>query len=687
MAGVSGVVLLSLVVLVSAGCDREFADGTADTDTDADGTATAATTSPTSGGTTGLTTDSTFGSSGFTTDGTGSDGTGYETDQGPAATACEEFLCGPSAQCEEGDDGPFCTCSAGYVPNGLDCLPCVAVEPGMIPAEVPTTRATFEFTLDGQPSSTSGLEFARITLHNQSSGDIVRVGQTNDSPPTSLLMVPGTYDVRYEFREGALLPRNSDAIIGQVHVPAGEATIPINVQSATVRGQITLGGGQADTPGLNFGRLFLVDPKTDDRISLGTTQDDIYELRVTPGRYEVHYEFRESQGEAPVNGDALVFPLVLEPGSNEWDIDIPVAELSGDILVDGDPNPSGLDTGDLELRDPITGDRFALGRTQDLSYAKTLLPGSYELIYTARELGPRNPVNQGTVAGMLEVQPGAARQNIDLRTAVISGEFTVQGEAPPENDSDDGIVVLRDAGGGRVFLGNTQTGSYSRRVLVGEYDIIYAQETASLTMPVNTQARIGSIAVPRQKAFDIEIPVVELVGNMTIDGEAAPDSPYDDGRLFLRNPVTGDSVLLGNTREGTYAARVIPGTYNVVYSNEFSDTVLPVNQGAILFEDLAVDRGATIDIDVSVATLMGSVGIQGAQVSPNEGTGQLFLRDVATDDVVFLGDTNAMEFTKPLASGTYIMEYRGIPANGGSLGTTLPANGNAAFACYEILTD
>lgn len=678
-----------LLVLVGAGCDPGLADGTADTDTGTDSTATAATTTPSTGGTTGLTTDSTFGSSGPTgpTDGSGSDATGFDTDDGPSATACEDFLCGPRAFCEEGKDGPVCSCSAGDVPNGLDCLSCVAVEPGMLPAEVPTTRATFEFTLDGQPASTSGLEFGRITLHNQSSGDVVHVGQTNDSPPTSLLMVPGTYDVRYEFREGAPLPRNSDAIIEQVHIPAGDVTVPIDVRSATVRGQITLGGGQASTPGLNFGRLFLVDPRTDDRILLGTTKDDIYDIRVTPGRYEVHYEFRESQGEAPVNSDALVFALELKPGSNEWDIDVPVAQVEGSILVDGEPNPSGLDSGDLELRDPVTGDRFALGRTQDEAYAKTLLPGSYEIIYTAREFGPRNPVNQGTVAGMLQVKPGAVRQNIDLHTAVISGVFSVEDAPPPGTDSDDGVVTLRDAGGGKVTLGNTRVGSYNRRVLVGEYDIIYAQETASLTMPVNTQARLGSVEVLKEQTFDVEIPVVELVGNMTIDGVPAPDSPYDDGRLFLRNPQTGDSVLLGNTREGSYAARVIPGTYNVVYSNEFSDTVLPVNQGAILVEDLAVDEGATLDIDVSVATLIGSVGIQGARPSPNEGTGQLFLRDVATDDAVFLGDTNAVDFSRPLTSGTYVLEYRGRPAGAGSLGTSLPANENAAFACYEILLD
>lgn len=179
MGRVAGVVLL---IFTGIGCGDELASGSADPDADMDTdtgeTATTAETGPTSGGTTGLTTDSTFGTSGSTWPSSGTD------DEDPAAPPRDDIVCGVGGFCEDGEDGPVCTCDAGFVSSGLDCLPCQAIDPGMLPAEVPTARAAFEFMLDGQPSAESGLEFGRITLHNRSSGDVVRVGDTNESPPS-----------------------------------------------------------------------------------------------------------------------------------------------------------------------------------------------------------------------------------------------------------------------------------------------------------------------------------------------------------------------------------------------------------------------------------------------------------------------------------------------------------------------
>jgi hypothetical protein len=60
---------------------------------------------------------------------------------------------------------------------------------------------------------------------------------------------------------------------------------------------------------------------------------------------------------------------------------------------------------------------------------------------------------------------------------------------------------------------------------------------------------------------------------------------------------------------------------------------------------------------------------------------------VASDDSVFIGHTGATDFSKPLTDGTYIMEYRGVAAEGSELGVSLPANAAAAFACYEIASE
>ncbi len=618
--------------------------------------------------------------------GAGDSTSGGGTDEGDSA--CDMLDCSGAGFCELGDEGPVCVCDAGFATIGLDCLPCEPVSAGMLPAEVPAVRADFTFKLDGVEAPASGLEFGRITLRNLASGDRVAVGPTH--APASLLMVPGTYEVLYEFREGSEFPRNHAAVLKQVEIREDNTKLEIDIVPRVVRGSISFPEGSAPaSPGLNYGRVWLVDPRTEDRVLLGTTQDAVYDVRVVAGAYEVHYEFRESSGEAPINRDAFIASLeVPDSGDTVRDIVIPVARLTGSVHVDGKTISSGLDYGRLELRDTATGDRFRLGDSNEKSYDVTLVPGNYELVYSAQEFGGQTPVNRNAVVQTIDVAAGDNNVSIDLRTARVDGRFFVDTAAPPTEVFDDGVVSLEGTTGDPIILGNTRTGTYARRVLVGTYQVFYAQETASLTMPVNTHAKIGKpLPIEGDQALDIDIDVVEVVGTMTIDGIPAPDSAYDDGRLFLRDAESGDSVLLGNTREGTYAARLVPGTYDVVYSNEFSDTLLPVNQGAVLTYGVRVTGGAALNIDVPVSTMVGSVGIAGSEPSTAEGSGALYLRDVRTGDEVFIGDTRAAEFTKPLTLGTYLMEYRGTAAAGATLGTSLPANANAAFACVEITAD
>lgn len=687
MVGMAG---LFAAFATSSGCGLDLASdelgGAADTDE------TSGTDEPPEGET--EEDDDTFDTDADPADGSGTDGatagggsTSGDTGGGLDAE-CYALDCSGLGYCEPGENGPVCVCDEGNASIGLDCLPCDKIDAGMLPADVPAVRAQFTFRLDGAEAPSSGLAFGRITLRNLASGDLVPVGPTN--APASLLMVPGAYEVLYEFREGDDFPRNHSAVLQQVEVRGSDEQIVIDIAPLVLSGSIAFPeGSEPESPGLNFGRVWLVDPRTEDRVLLGTTKDATYSVRIVPGAYEVHYEFRESTGQAPTNPDALISYIeVYDADDAERDITVPVAQLRGSIRVDGQAIGSGLDYGRLELRDVTTGDQFRLGDSNEEVYNLTVLPGSYQVIYSAQEFGGLTPVNQNAVVETIDIVAGDNDISIDLKTALVTGGFSVNASAPPTADFDDGIVTLEASSGDPIILGNTADENYVRRVLAGTYEVYYSQETASQTMPVNTHARIGMpVEISDDQNLNVDIDVIEVVGTMTIDGAEAPDSAYDDGRLFLRNPVTGDSVLLGNTREGNYAARLVPGTYDIVYSNEFSDTLLPVNQGAVLVLGVEVSADEELNINVPVNTMVGSVAIDGSNPSTAEGVGHLFLRDIETGDQVFIGDTNAAEFTKPLTTGTYIMEYRGTAAAGATLGTSLPANANAAFACFQITSD
>lgn len=598
---------------------------------------------------------------------------------------CEMLSCGGAGFCDVGDDGPVCVCDEGWISIGLDCIRCEQTTDGMLPATVPTLQAHFAFTVAGETPPESLYHYGTLTLRNRTTGDIVALGDTSDRE-VDVLMLPGAYDVIYDHRQGTDLPANRGAVLERVEIDASDSKVEIDVPNASLRGAIHFADGDTpDSPLYDYGRLWLVQPSTGGRVALGDTRDDVYDVHLTPGRYEIRYETREHAGATPLNNDGFLGLVDVAQGSNAHDIVIETVSVTGDILVDGAAVDDLYDRGTLELRDVATGDVIALASTDAGSYAARLVPGDYEVVYTSVEPGPLTPRNVNTVVGTLDASAGTDTSfTIDIRTGIVSGGFRLDGAPAPVDPYDDGRIVLEGERGGSVALGMTSSGDYTVRVVRGTYGIYYGQDTAGASMPVNTHARLGTLRVQGDTPHDVDIPVVEVLGNLTLGGLEAPDSPYDDGRLYLGDPESGDKALLGNTRVGMYAARVVPGTYRVIYDNELSDEFLPVNRGAILMEGVDVSGGAGLDIDVPVTRLWGTLDIVGETPATDEGTGYLFLREVLGGGEVFLGHTGAVDFNKPLTTGTYLMEYRGVARTGASLGGSLPANENAAFACFDV---
>lgn len=148
----------------------------------------------------------------------------------------------------------------------------------------------------------------------------------------------------------------------------------------------------------------------------------------------------------------------------------------------------------------------------------------------------------------------------------------------------------------------------------------------------------------------------------------------------MRNLTTGDSVLLGNTRQGGYSRRVMPGLYDLVYVVETPGTDVPVNAAAILQSDIDVGPGTQLDIDVPVVTLAGVITLdQAPPPATGEDRARVFLQDVQSDDEILLGSTWAPDFARRLAPGRYLVRYRSELSSGQT-----PSNRDAAVACYDL---
>jgi hypothetical protein len=295
------------------------------------------------------------------------------------------------------------------------------------------------------------------------------------------------------------------------------------------------------------------------------------------------------------------------------------------------------------------------------------------------------PRNEAAIVETLAVPPGDATLDIDIPTMTLAGNFTVDGGTPPTDPANVGELSLRSVDSDdEIVLGETVDGNYSALVIPAQYEIYYRQKTSSGLVPANTNAWLGTVdlttgAVPG----DIDVPYAPVAGAVLLNGATPPTSEYDDGRIYLRNAQTDDSVLLGSTRLGSVASLVVPGTYDVYYAVESAGAVVPQNSQAYLTTVQVVD-GVPLDLplDISTLTMAGTITVAG--VAPPGGDTDraiLYLEDRATDDVIHLGEIASGSFALPLTAGSYVLYYEMLQTTG-----QVPGNQRAAIACYTLGT-
>jgi hypothetical protein len=291
------------------------------------------------------------------------------------------------------------------------------------------------------------------------------------------------------------------------------------------------------------------------------------------------------------------------------------------------------------------------------------------------------PANAYAELGVIDTTTIFGEHAIDVPVVTVDGTFSLgmDGVPPPADPTDDGNVFLRRAGDS-VYLGNTAYGGYQRRVIPGDYEVYFGQDSSRGGVPTNTNARILETTTISQGTMDVLIPAIDIEGTITIGGAAPPDSDYDDGHIYLRNRDTLDSVLLTNTRAPLFSARVVPGHYEVIYAAETPGGFVPVNAGAVI-DTVEVGADDILAIDVPVIQIAGDIQVGGAEPpdSPTD-IGQLFLVDAVTLDPIYIGSTlQGGGYSQRLTPGDYLVYYRAQAWAG-----AVPANQNANLGCWTV---
>lgn len=604
-----------------------------------------------------------------------SDDNCFETDtndtdiEPPPDDPCEPVDCGDGV-CVVDDAGqPRCDCPDGYANLGTACLPCAAVGEAH-DVDVPTATIAIRVTLDGVVPPANPDESARLWLVG-AGGDEVALGDTT-APEVSAEVVPGRYALRYGHVGGDVMPRNTAATVAWIDVD-GDIEMVVDLAAVSLSGAFTIDSVPAPASAAENGRLSL--RAGEDSVDLGETADGAYQTTVLVGEYSVEYTWLAGEFIVPANPRASLGQVEVSPdvAAQQLDVDVTTVSIAGQVQIDGAPAPESIDeNARVSLVGATPEDVVVLGETADGTFERRLVPGTYQVVYEHLAGGAAVPTNTRAVIGEADLGAGVLL-TIDVPVTTISGVFTLDGGAPPDLGSD-GTVYLSTPDGDWAELGPLSAGSYQARVVDGEYDVVYAAtQTDDDAYPRNAGAVLAQVSAEGDGMIDIDVPTVSLSGGITIDG-AAPPVMGDGGALLLRDGGTGETFELAAAGAPTFAARVVPGVYEVIWAADEVAIVAPVNPVSVIAE-IDVAQDSILDLDVPASALSGSITIDGA-APPADATAELRLEDA---EALFpIADVAAAAYGVRLTPGSYVVRYAAPEGDG------VPANTNAALSCVAV---
>jgi len=450
--------------------------------------------------------------------------------------------------------------------------------------DVPTGRVSGVFKLGG--STTSALDSGRIALVSTTAGGVpINAGETSGA--FSVRVVTGTYDLFYGGSPSGTSPSAplgpSVRLASGVSVTsAATTTLEVDVPVVSVRGAMTINGVSGAASGEAEVRLRSALGGRDLLFASNTTA--AFNLPVVPGTYDLVYA-QVSKGTAlPANRSAIVMKGVVIPAGPTvtLNVDVPAVTISGALTLNGASVAGASGMGLVQLSSP-DGDLVALGSLSSGTYSALVVPGTYDIYYSGQgasaAVAPRNTkvlLKSGVV-----VPAEGATLNIDVPTAMVTGALTING-AVVSSPGDEGQVFLRGASGDAP-LGLTSAGTYDIPVVPGTYDVFYKATTASALAPRNTSARLKTgvvVAATGKTTLNIDVASVAAAGTIKLDGATVTDM-LDFGNLALRGATAGDDIEIGPTYAGAYATRVVPGTYDVVYTVFDNKDRAPINHRTV----------------------------------------------------------------------------------------------------------
>ncbi len=289
---------------------------------------------------------------------------------------------------------------------------------------VPSTDITFEATLNGQPvtsANTNDSDEGVFILQDKTTGERIQLPDTANGStmgyPATRRLIPAIYDIYYS--NGGTIsnwPINNNHVLYEDASLISVSTFVINTPTIDATFDVTLAGQpvtSANTNDSDEGILILQDPTTGERIQLpdtanGNTMGYPATRRLIPSVYDVYYANGGTLTNWPINNNHVLQSNTSFMSSQTYVIDVPVVDLTFDVLLNGQAvtsaNTNDSDEGILILQDPMTGERIQLPDTANgttMGYPVTLriIGSDYDIYYANGGTVTNWPINNNKKLG------------------------------------------------------------------------------------------------------------------------------------------------------------------------------------------------------------------------------------------------------------------------------------------------
>ena len=541
--------------------------------------------------------------------------------------------------------------------------------------DIPVARITGKMTMGGLPlpakngnydgaafylkaKDTSAAHYlAGFSYRYVSSGNYALRGDTYDSK-----IIPGTYDLLYRRKwdstyntvtvtSGTSAQLNGYRILKEnVVISTGAQTLNLDIPVARITGKMTMGSQALPAKNGNYdGAAFYLKAKDTGAahylagfsyryVSSGNyaLRSDTYDSKIIPGTYDLLYRRKwdstyntvtiTSGTSSQLNGYRILQSnVVIKPGAQTLNLDIPVGRITGKMTMGGQALPAkngNYDGAAFYLKAKDTGAAHYLAgfsyryvssgnyALRSDAYDSKIIPGTYDLLYRRKWDSKYNTVTitSGTSSQLngyrilqsnVVIKSGNQTLNLDIPVARITGKMTMGGQAlPAKNGNYDGAAFYlkaKDTGAAHYLAGFSyryvssgnyalRSDTYDSKLIPGTYDLLYRRKWDStyntVTITSGTSSQLNGYRIlqsnvvikPGSQTLNFDIPVARLTGKMTMDGGPLPakNGNYDGAAFYLRALDTGAAHYLAG-----YSYRYVSSGNYALRSDAYDSKIIP----------------------------------------------------------------------------------------------------------------